>query len=269
MNRRVLAATFVIGLTLLSRGPASAARIVEVLPLTDRILMVHIAEGTVVHHQRGTPRSDEKVVIDPLDTVAASRLDAYSLTSTDDPQYSQTGHPIELGRKSKGTDFAWFADKWENGRAVNTRPDHTKEHWLYLFLPKPMQQGKSYTLDTGNLVTNGRAWPLTFDERTARSEAVHVNLLGYVPASPQKFGYVFHWMGDKGGLDLKAYEGRRFNLCDSESRQPVFAGKLVFRMPATQPETGDKTNSPPHGNFLKADVYECDFSSFGRPGRYF
>jgi hypothetical protein len=39
-------------------------------------------------------------------------------------------------------------------------------------------------------------------------------------------------------------------------------------MPATQQETFHKNDSPPDGNFLKADVYECDFSALQRPGRY-
>jgi hypothetical protein len=55
---------------------------------------------------------------------------------------------------------------------------------------------------------------LVFDEAKTRSEAVHVNLLSYVPTAPQKFGYVYHWLGDKGGLDLKAYEGNSFEVID-------------------------------------------------------
>ncbi len=95
-----------------------------------------------------------------------------------------------------------------------------------------------------------------------------MNLLGYVPASPQKFGYVFHWMGDKGLSISSPTKAGRLASVDSESRQPVFTGKLALRTPATQTETGHKTDSPPNGNFLKADVYECDFSSLDRPGHY-
>ena len=101
-----------------------------------------------------------------------------------------------------------------------------------------------------------------------RSEAVHVNLLGYVPGAPQKFAYVYHWMGDRGSLDLRPYDGRPFHLIDQATGQPAFTGKLVFRAASTQQETFHKSDSPPDGNFLKADVYECDFSSFNRPGQY-
>jgi len=253
-----------------ARQPARPAgpELVEVLPLDDRILMLHFDEGYVVHHRRGMARSDERVVASPLDVTAASRPGSYRVTSSDDTAYARPVSPQNVGRKSKGTDFAWFVDRWENGRAVNSRPDHAKEHWLYLQLPRPMARGKSYTLDTGTLASNGRNWTIRFDEATVRSEAVHVNLLGYVPGAPQKFAYVYHWMGDRGSLDLRAYAGRPFRLIDEATNRAAFTGKLMFRAAASQQETFHKSDSPPDGNFLKADVYECDFSSFTRPGQY-
>src|SRR5664279_4586005 len=194
---------------------AAASDLVDLQPLTERILMLHFNDGHVQHHQRGEPRSAEKVFTDPLDVVAASRPETYAITSTDDPAYRETKLPKSIGRKSKGTDFAWFVDKWENGHAVNSRPDHIKEHWLYLELPTPMQPGRTYTVSTGGLAKNGTNWMLHFDIARARSEAVHVNTLGYVPAAPEKYAYLYHWMGDRGSLDLKACEGRAVHLVDT------------------------------------------------------
>ena len=242
--------------------------LVEAMPLTDRILLLHFNEGHVVHHQRGQGRSNEQVIISPLDVTAATKPTTYSIRSLDDEQYCKAQAPVEVGRKSKGTDFAWFVDKWENGHAVNERPDHTKEHWIYLLLADPMKRGKTYFLGTGSLASNGNEWKLTFDETKMRSEAIHVNLLGYAPSAPEKFGYVYHWLGDKGGLDLKAYEGTAFRLIDLASGKAAFSGKLKFRTAATQQETFHKADSPPNGNFLKTDVYECDFSGFKQPGKY-
>ncbi len=247
---------------------ARASELLEVLPLTDQIILLHFNDGHVIHHQRGQSRSEEKVVTDPLDTAAASSAQTYTITSQEDARYAQSHHPVQVGRKSKGTDFAWFVDKWENGHAVNTRPDHTKEHWVYLFLPQAMKSGSAYTIGTGTLASNGSQWKLLFDEAKTRSEAVHVNLLGYVPKAPQKYGYVYHWLGDKGGLDLKAYEGHSFHLVDMNSGKSVFEGKLHFRMSSTQQETFHKSDSPPDGNFLKADVYECDFSPCKQASKY-
>jgi hypothetical protein len=198
-----IAAVFVGGVITSVTMPAAASDLVEIQPLTDRMLMLHFNDGHVQHHERGQPRSEEKVFVDPLDVEAASRADSYTVTSPDDPAYREAKAPHSVGRKSKGTDFAWFVDRWENGRAVNTRPDHTKEHWLYLGLPTAMQPGGTYTVSTGALARNGREWTLTFDAAKARSEAVHVNTLGYVPDAPLKYAYVYHWMGDGGPLDLK------------------------------------------------------------------
>jgi hypothetical protein len=84
------------------------AELMEVQPLTERILMLHFNEGHVQHHQRGEPRSAEKVLTDPLDVVAAARAENYTVTSADDPAYRQKRVPLSVGRKSKGTDFAWY-----------------------------------------------------------------------------------------------------------------------------------------------------------------
>ncbi|MFO0957210.1 MAG: glycoside hydrolase family 9 protein [Isosphaeraceae bacterium] len=253
-------------------SPAVAAdgpEIVEVRPLTDRIVLVHFDEGRVIHHERGRPRSDEKVIVAPLDSAAASRPESWSITSAEDPDFRDGRHPARVGRKSKGTDFAWFADAWKDGRAVNNRPDHAKEHWLYLMLDRPLKYAR-YVLDSGDIAGNGRSWPFWFYEATGRSEAVHVNPIGYAPDAHQKFAYVSHWMGDAGGLDIRPYIGRRCSLYlyNGFRAGEVFSGKLALRATADRPETFHKADSPPDGNFLKADVAEFDFSAFDRPGLY-
>ena len=244
-------------LVLCSPLVARSATVVEVLPLTDRVVMVHFGEGRVIHSQPGQPWGQETVQVNPLDTAAASQTNSYLVSSTNDAAYAAALRPVRVGRKSKGTDFAWS----------NVSPYCSREHWLYLTLPLPMQRGKTYTIDTAALATNGRYWALTFDETRARSEAVHVNLLGYVPGAPQKYAYAFHWMGDLGSLDLSGYQGRSFRLIDQQTGATAFTGQLAFRKPATQAETGQAADTP-NGNFLGADVYECDFSSFTRPGTY-
>ena len=236
---------------------ASAGTVTEVLPLTDLIVMVHFAEGQVVHSQLGQPWGQETVQVSLLNTDAASQTNSYRVSSTNDPAYSQARPPVKVGRKTKGTDFAWS----------NVSPFCSREHWLYLTLPQAMQRGKTYIIDTGTLATNGQTWPLTFDETRARSEAVHVNLLGYVPTAPQKYAYAFHWMGDQGSLALSNYQGRTFRLLDQQTGTTAFTGQLTFRKSATQAETGQAADTP-NANFLGAEVYECDFSSVTRPGTY-
>lgn len=246
---------------------ATASDVVAVQPLTDKMIMLHFRDGYVEHHKRGEPRSQEKVIVKPLDAAAASLAESYSVSSADDPAYRTARKPAGIGRKSKGTAFAWFVDQWINNRAVNTRPDHAKEHWLYLELPSRMQSGRTYVVETGGLASNGREWKLTYDVARVRSEAVHVNTLGYVPSAPAKHAYVYHWMGDRGGLDVKPLVGKAFHIVDAKTGREAYTGKVAFRMAATQQETYHLTDTP-NGNFLGADVAECDFSAFSKPGRY-
>ncbi len=243
----------------------AAADVVSVLPLTDRIVMVHLNEGKVIHHKLGQKRSDEKVVIDPLDVVKATRPATFSLRSKGNGLGLE---PKWVGRKSKGTDFAWFIDRFENGFAINDRPDHVKEHWLYLSLPSAMKVGTEYELSTGDLAKNGKTWRFTYDPTKLRSEAVHVNLIGYSTLSPARIAYVFHWMGDRGGLSLKPYEGAKCSVIEDGTGKVVYTGTLKFRKPGTQAETANASDSPPNGNFLGAEVYEFDFTAFNQPGRY-
>jgi hypothetical protein len=245
----------------------SAAELVSVRPLTDRILLVHFDEGRVEYHRRGQPRSADTVHISPLDVAAASLTRNYTLASAEDRNYRTNLSPLSVGRKSKGMEFAWFVDSWVNGRTVNNRPDQIREHWLYLELPTPLQRGQSYTLGTGDLANNGREWTFTFHEPSHHSEAIHVNALGYLPDVPQKFGYLYAWMGDKGPLDLSAWQGKPFHLIDTATGKTAFTGTIAFRKPRTQQETYQLTNTP-GGNFLGADVWECDFSAFHTPGTY-
>ncbi len=237
---------------------ASPATIVDVLPLTDRILVVHFDEGYVIHSVAGQPWGPENVVVSELNTNAASQTNSYQISSTNDPAYASALRPLQVGRKSKGTDFPWNGDP---------APRWTKEHWLYLKLPQPMQRGKTYVVNTGALASNGSQWPVTFDEKQTRSEAVHVNLLGYVPSAPQKYAYVFHWLGDLGSLDLSSYSGRMFRLINQQTGATNFTGPLTFRKSATQAETGQAGDTP-NANFLGAEVYECNFSAFTEPGQY-
>ncbi|HEY0867924.1 MAG TPA: glycoside hydrolase family 9 protein [Fimbriimonas sp.] len=260
MNRSVV--------LLLVGVPASvgASEVVEVQALTERVVMVRFRDGRVEHHKRGQKRSDEKVFVDPLDVVQASRPSSYRLSILGKQAPNAAVVPIRVSRKSKGTDFAWFTDRWEGGVAVNDRPDHAKEHWIYLHLPTPLRAGASYALSTGGLARNGGSFRFAYDVAASRSEAVHVNLLGYVPAAP-KFAYVYQWMGDGGSLDVSSVVGKPFRVLDAKTRKTVFTGKVAFRKAADNPETTHASDTP-GANFLAAEVAECDFTSFYKPGAY-
>jgi endoglucanase len=243
-----------------------AATIVEVVPIHNRMLMVHFDDGFVVYHQIGQKRDNERAVVNPLSIVQASLVGAYTLQSSDDANYSTGQRPTQVGRKTKATEFTWLCQSWNNG-CTNTSPDHAKEHWIYLTLPTDMVNGRTYTLNTGSLGTNASTWTFTFDENKIRSEGIHVNQVGYHPAAAQKYGYLYHWAGDLGGIDFSAWNGRPFQLVTANSGEVVFNGTVAFRLNKNNQETG-QPNDTPNRNFAGADVWECNFSSFDTPGEY-
>ncbi len=244
-----------------------AAEITAVQPLTDGILHIAIDEGHVEYHRRGQARNADIVHSQPLDMNSAMNPASYKISSADDPAFQPGIAPVSLGRKSKGKEFAWFVDSMVNGVTVNKRPDQVLEHQLFLDLPNKLQEGKTYMLQTGGLASNGDSWTFTYGDPTLRSEAVRVNTLGYVPSAPEKFGYVYYWMGDKGPLELDDMKNRPFHLIDTQTGKVSFSGVTQFRLPRTQAETGQNDDTP-NANFLGADVWECDFSEFTKPGNY-
>ena len=255
-----------IAILLFLKFAVKASDIVEVIPLTNKILMVHFDDGYAVYHKKGQTRSNERVVVELLNTTEAVKPLNYSLKSADDSHYTEGVNPINIGRKTKGTEFTWLCQAWAGG-CKNTSPDHVEDHWIYLYLPEAMQTGNTYTLQTGTLANNGTQWTFTFDEKLLRSEAVHVNQIGYNPNATEKYAYIYHWIGDKGGLDLTAYAGKNFYLLNLNTNEIAFNGKIAFRKAKTNAETG-QTIETPSGNFLAADVYECNFSSFKEKGYF-
>lgn len=253
-----------IALSFTFQGKASD--LIEVLPLTNRILMLHFDDGYAVYHQKGQARSNERVIVEPLNTSEAVKPLNYLLQSADDSGYESGLHPTEVGRKTKGTAFTWMCQNWVNG-CVNTSPDHVEDHWIYLHLPQPLQSGKTYALQTGSVAKNGTRWTFAFDERKLRSEAIHVNQIGYTPSAVEKYAYLYHWAGDKGGIDLSAYAGKSFYLLNLKTNEISFTGKVTFRKSKTNAETGQAIETP-SANFLAADVYECNFSAFTEEGDY-
>ena len=232
---------------------ASACDLVSVSPVTDKVLALTFVDGRAVRETLGHGYNGRIEAV-PLDVRRAARKESYSVTSKDDPAYAKPQRPVRVGRKAKGTAFARVA-QWRLG--------HVLTHWVYLELPKPLQRGRTYTVDVGALAATTRRRSLTFDERTVRSETVHVNQVGYVPAAPEKYAYLSAWMGDLGPLSLDGHAGVAFHLIDQTTGQAAFAGKLRLRKRASgPPEDAWKT---PHAG---ADVWECDFSAFRQPGDY-
>ncbi len=195
-----------------------------------------------------TPRSITGV---PLQAAYADEPDTFVVSSPDDPAYAGGLPPLAVHRKSKATDEA-------------PQLDFPQEHHVYLELPHPLVEGKSYQVRADRLNLDRTVIAYRHEPSQVRSEAVHATQVGFRPDDPSKVAFLSLWMGTGGACD--AYEeGAPFRLIDESTGEAVFSGAARLRKPASQPSPGYQAKGR---NFNLADVYELDFSAFDAPGRY-
>jgi endoglucanase len=266
MNSTRVFASFVC---LLGLAPLRAANLVEITPVTDRIIALRFDDGTVTRRTAGQPLSADRVQVAPL-AVAALSTGAFSVASAHDPAYAVPRAPVALHRKTKGTEFAAREENWlwEGPRGTGfypASPYHADEHWIYLELPSALVAGAVYSFswDAAALNTGAAAGAtLAFEPARVRSEAVHVNTLGYLPDAPAKIAYLYHWAGARGGIDYAAWQGRPFRVVRTADGATALAGVVAARKPAGNVESAWGTD------FLGTGVWECDFSALAEAGQY-
>ena len=238
-----------------------AADLVEVIPLTNKILMLHFDEGHIDYFgEEGQNRFANNILYGiELNTAATGLTGDYFITSDDDNNYLILRNPIQVYRKAKGTEFNNIYDPGEVGAF--------KSHWVYLVLPDSLVSGKTYTLSLNGLASNCDEFTFIFDEFNQRSEAVKVNQIGYRP-NTKKYAYISQWMGDGGNLDLNAFiQGRQFHIVRVSDNAIRYSGTINMRGEAnTQESLATGHYNPP--NFSRADVAECDFTAFNEQGEF-
>jgi endoglucanase len=170
------------------------------------------------------------------------------ILSEDDSNYAAGQVPLKLFRKTKPTD-----------RLMNDAAEQLLRHTIYLQLKDPLQQGRTYRIEV-----KGTAEPIVYTHNASRSrsEAIHVNHLGYRPDDPYKVAHLSIWLGTGGGYRYDE-RVRRFDVLDEATRDAVFQGVIeqVLDKDATEKMRVEK-------NYSATSVYRLDFTSFTRPGRY-
>ncbi len=238
------------------------SELVETTPLTDKIALLRFDDGKVTLHAKDEAKVDEieTRTFDVYSTNIPVQTSSYVITSSDDPNYSSPQNPTAVYRKSKPT------EQGENPSQF------ILDHWLYLELPFAMQRGSTYSIAMAEgIANNGNTTSLTFDEFEQRSEAIHVNQVGYVPSAGLKYGYIAEWMGDGGGLELADYGGNAFHIVDASTLSPAFSGTIQKRRALTDSQVDNSNMSlfGPSNNYYGSDVYEADFSSFSGVGEFY
>ena len=250
-----------IGLLLLTANPVAATKVIGLKVIDKDYLMVHFRDGEVHYRDNGTGTSaylghsfaegDDTLLVfgERLKVDEAQKAGLWKISSTDDKTFSAT-QPLNVWRKSK---------------PMNT--DNTLkselDHWLFLQLPQPMKQGRTYTVTIPKGIgADKESVTVCFDIWNAQSEAVHVNIMGYSPAEALHAADLYQWLGDGGQRDYKAWEGRKVWLYQVNTKKKQSVGTVKFwkQAAAADKEAGGK-------NLIGTDVWNIDFKG-ATPGCY-
>ena len=248
-------------MSLLVSVPVQATKLIGLKVIDKDYLMIQFRDGEVHYRDNGTGKSaylghsfeegDDTLFVfgERLNTEDAQKVKMWTITSKDDKSFSKQ-HPMAVWRKSKPMNV-----------------DHTLtselDHWLFLKLPKSMQQGCTYQVTIpSSLNADQTTAVVRFDVWNTQSEAVHVNLLGYHPSQTKMAADLYLWLGDGGSRDYHAWEGKKVFLYNVKTQQKEEVGAVTFWKPldAYKTEAGEK-------NLIGTDVWNVDFKTT-TPGRY-
>ncbi len=114
----------------------------------------------------------DRMVGERLDPKWADAAGSYSISSPDDARYAQGRPPAAVYRKSRPTDLVRVAAEKNDFQAP-------VEHRIYLKLPQPLSEGATYRIAfAGGPLTEQT---FTYAPSRVRSEAVHVDQVGFAP----------------------------------------------------------------------------------------
>jgi hypothetical protein len=254
--------------TILLFSTGYSAKLASVNVVDKDFIAVHILDGEVITRDDGigpkafynSSHEDDKDTVKRYTPVLsvndAMLLSSWTISSNDDAAYTGGLKPTQCYRKTKMNGHA--EQQWDNS---DFHYEYTYDHWIYLKLPSPLQQGKSYTL-TAAAATN--ISPVTssiiFDIYKSVSEAVHINLAGYSPDPTIKAADLYIWLGDGGARDYTSFVNKKVYLYNVASSQATEVGKVTFWK-----KSGNDIYSY---NLTRSDVWNADFSSFTTTGTY-
>ncbi|WP_165226550.1 glycoside hydrolase family 9 protein [Aquisphaera insulae] len=183
-----------------------------------------------------------------LQKLTAGDPESYRIVSPDDPAYAAGKIPRAVHRKTKPLDRVFPS----GGQILR--------HTIYLVLPAPLVEGRTYTIEFPGLNASEPAVRYVHDTRTATSEAIHAQQAGYRPDDPFKRAFLSIWLGSGGAYTHRGVSD--FELIDGSGRV-AFTGKAERTLAAD-----GKESMPGVRNHSGTAVWALDFSRFAAPGTY-
>ena len=262
-------AFLICSIIVLTATLSQASKLVKVKVVDKDYLLLYFEDGIVTFNEsvsasalytNDNPGPSKNKVVRyglALNTTQAVNTANWTISSSDDSAYGTAGlNPSNCYRKSKINGMAeleWVSNDFKYGI--------TMEHSIYLKLPQSLSQGMSYTIsiaDTTNSDVTSREF--TFDIYNSPSEAIHVNLVGYLADESIKDADLYLWMGDGGARNYSDFQGNKVYLYDVNSKTSQEAGAVAF----WKANGGDAGNY----NLINSNVWKVDFTGFATPGTY-
>lgn len=188
---------------------------------------------------------------EPLTVALADDPASFQVSSPDDGNYRASVQPTAVYRKSMPSDWQLQANLFP------------VKHRIYLRMPTQLTAGKIYEVKVRGLNVENPDLRFVYDSRNLRSEAVHVNQIGYRPDDPAKNAFLSIWLGTGGA---HAYpEGLNFTIIDEANGRDVFSGPVMLNIPADQKESIGTNDGKNHN---LTSVYKMSFDGLTAPGRY-
>jgi len=195
----------------------------------------------------------------PLNVENVAKVSSWMIRSADDPSFDGEGRrPVICFRKSKINGMGQY--NWNNSlRDYNY--ESPLQHHVFLIMPVSLKENCTYTIvmDT-NTETDKNEATVTFDIFNSRSEAVHVNIVGYSPTNVLKSADVYMWLGDGKARNYNTFTGNAVYLYNIDTKTKNNVGKLKFWK--------DFNNNESRYNFTQSSVWDVDFSTNVPPGNY-
>jgi len=245
-----------------------AAKFVEVKVIDKDYLQVFFKDGDVVFVDDGlganaytsTHQTANNSIVrygTALNTSNAVATANWKITSADDSNYGTAGHAPDFAyRKSKLNGMAeldWGSSDWNY--------EYSMEHSIFLKLPSSLAQGKTYTLEiNANTNTDVTSETFTYDIFNSHTEAIHVNLSGYIATSGIKAADLYIWMGNGGARNYSGFEGNNVYIYDINTQTSQQVGTVTFWKSSAGEAQGY--------NFTQSTVWNADFTGFDTPGTY-
>ena len=246
-----------------------ASKLVELRVVDKDYIQVYFLDGVIVFNE-DVSRPDAYTNDAPgnainktiwygakLNTKEAVEIQNWTIVSNDDKNYGKAGlKPMACFRKSK---LDGMGERDWNGNDFNY--DVTLAHSIFIKLPYSLKTGKNYIIKI-NEKTNSdiTSKEITFDIFTNKSEAIHVNIIGYLDDTSIKGADLYLWMGDGGARDYKSFEGKKVYIYDVNTKISKEVGNVSFW----------KTRSIEGRRFdyTASDVWNINFTGFSKPGTY-